>query len=106
MAAYLIMHRRDITDSEQLKKYRNGVDQTLDKFGGKVLSREDGFEVLEGDWHPGAKGVDERPERVTVIRFPDMSSLKGWYNSDDYAPLKAIRQSSATSDIVAVEGGA
>lgn len=105
MTAYLIVHRREITDPEGLKKYSDGIDGTLRKFDGKVLSREDGFEVLEGNWHPGAKGVDERPERVTIIRFPDMAALKGWYESADYAPLKAIRQGSSKSDIVAVEGG-
>jgi len=105
MAAYLIAHRRDITDSETLKKYRDGIEETLNKFGGEVLSREDGFEVLEGSWHPGEKGDDEHPERVTVIRFPDMAALKGWYDSEDYAPLKAIRKKSAKTDVVAVEGG-
>jgi uncharacterized protein (DUF1330 family) len=105
MAAYLIVHRREITDPEGLRKYSEGIDRTLQEFDGRVLTRKDNFEVLEGSWHPGEKGVDERPERVTVIRFPDMAALKGWYGSGDYAPLKAIRQRSSKSDIVAVEGG-
>ena len=103
MAAYLIVHRREITDPEQLKEYSNGIQATIEKFGGKVVVRSDGFEVLEGDWHPGRKGDDSHPERITLIEFPDMSSLKSWYASDDYARLKAIRQASSESDIVAVE---
>ena len=104
MSAYFIMHRRDITDPERLKDYRKGVDATIARHGGKPVVRADCYEVLEGEWHPGANRNDALPERVTVIEFPDMASLKAWYQSDDYARLKDIRQSSAVSDAVAVEG--
>ena len=104
MAAYLIVHRRDIADSEALKKYREGVRATIAKFDGKALVRAALFDVLEGAWHSGRKRDDTHPERLVVIEFPDMERLKAWYNSKDYADLKAIRQESSTSDIVAVEG--
>ena len=104
MAAYMIVHRRDISDSKMLKKYREGVRATLDKFGGKALVRADSFEVLEGNWHSGRKADDNQPERLVVIEFPDMAALKAWYNSKECAELKAIRHSSSSSDIVAVEG--
>lgn len=104
MAAYLIVHRREITDTEALKKYADGVRATIAKFGGKVLLRADAFEALEGNWHPGKKFDDSRPERLTVIEFPDMERLRAWYDSADYAPLKAIRQKSSESDVVAVNG--
>ena len=103
MTAYLIVHRREITDPECLKEYSNGVQATIEKFGGRVVVRADSFEVLEGEWHPGRKGDDTHPERITVIEFPDMNVLKSWYRSEDYAPLKAIRQASSVSDIAAVE---
>lgn len=105
MAAYLIVHRKAIKDTEQLKRYADGVQQTIDKFGGKVLVRADSFRVLEGEWHSGRHADDRLPERVTVIAFPDMARLDAWYNSPDYAPLKAIRQQAAESDVVAVAGG-
>ena len=103
MPAYLIVHRRDITDSEALKQYSHGVQETIEKFGGKVVARADRFEVLEGDWHAGRKGDDTLPERIAVVEFPDMAALKAWYQSDDYARFKEIRQSSSSSDVVAVE---
>lgn len=102
--AYLIVHRRDITDSETLKEYSHGVGATIEKFGGKVVARADRFEVLEGDWHAGRKDNDTLPERIAVVEFPDMATLKAWYQSDDYAKFKAIRQKSSSSDVVAVEG--
>ena len=104
MSAYLIVHRRDISDSEKLKEYAEGVEETIAAFGGEVVVRSDAFDVLEGNWMPGKKHVDARPERVTVIRFPDMEMLRSWYNSDAYAGFKEIRKNSSSSDIVAVEG--
>lgn len=104
MTAYLIVHRREITDSDTLKEYRKGIDQSLKKFGGNVLAREDEFHVIEGDWHAGRSRDDSEPERVTLISFPDMKSLRDWYDSDAYGKLKAIRQSSSVADIIAVEG--
>lgn len=104
MAAYLIAHRRDILDPERLKAYREGIDASIARFGGRVLARADGFKVLEGNWHPGSDKSDAQPERVTVIEFPDLDRVTAWYQSPDYARLKEIRQHSAASDIVAVEG--
>lgn len=104
MSAYLIVHRREITDPEALKAYSEGVGATIVKFGGKVLVRADAFDVFEGDWQPGRKAVDSKPERIVVIEFPDMASLKAWYGSEDYAELRAMRQSSSESDFVAIEG--
>ena len=70
-----------------------------------MLVRAYGFEVLEGDWQSGQRGDDSEPERVTVIEFPDMAALHKWYDSPDYAGLKALRQESAVSDAIAVESG-
>jgi uncharacterized protein (DUF1330 family) len=104
MTAYLIVHRRQITDSDALRRYRDGIDESIGKHGGKPLVRADNFQVLEGGWHSGRRGDDSEPERVTIIAFPDMDSLKAWYDSDDYAELKAVRQQGAVCDVVAVEG--
>lgn len=106
MSAYLIVHRRNISDSETLKEYSKGVEETIKSHGGEVIVRSDNFEVLEGNWTPGMKDVDSRPERITVVRFPDMMALKSWYDSGAYAEFKKIRVSSSDSDIVATEGAA
>ena len=105
MSAYLIVHRRKITDAESLTRYDN-VEASICKFGGKVLIRSDEFLVLEGQWHSGSSADDSRPERITVIEFPDMAQLRRWYDSQDYATLKDIRKENSASDIVAVEGAA
>lgn len=102
MAAFMIVHRRNITDSEKLKDYAKGVEGTIAAYEGEVVVRSDNFDVLEGNWQPGRKDEDSRPERITVLKFPDMNKLKAWYSSDEYAEFKEIRQNSSDSDIVAV----
>ena len=104
MKAYLLVHRRQITDAERLKKYADGIGETIARYGGKPLVRADTFETLEGTWHPGRSGDDSKPERITVIEFPDMAALKAWYESKEYAPLKNVRQNAAICEIVAVVG--
>lgn len=105
MPAYLIVHRRQITDPQSLRHYDH-VEETIGKFGGKVLIRAHEFLVLEGGWHSGSRADDSRPERITVIEFPDMAQLRRWYDSQDYAGLKQIRTENSASDVVAVEGAA
>ncbi len=104
MAAYLIVNRRDITDAAALGKYGAEAVETLAVFGGKVLARSDAFDVLEGEWLPGRRAADTKPEGIVVVEFPEMANLKDWYGSDDYAELKTLRQRSSSFDFVAIEG--
>lgn len=103
MTAYFILHRRKIIDPEGLKGYSAGIDDSINRFGGRVAVRKDAFEVLEGEWEAGRAGDDARPGRVVVIEFPDMKALKSWYNSPAYAGLRTIRQRNSMSDAVAVD---
>ena len=51
--------------------------------------------MLEGAW---------KPQRIVVIEFPDMATLKAWYNSPEYAKLIALRQGISRGSLIAVEG--
>ena len=39
-----------------------------------------------------------------LLEFPTAEAAKQWYESDDYAPAKALRQATSTGDLVMVEG--
>jgi len=94
MAAYVIVQVR-ITDPKKNEVYRGQVPATLAKFGGEFIVRGGTLEVLEGAWaHP----------RCVVIRFPDVKSAKAWYASPEYAGPKALRQASADTNMILVEG--
>ncbi len=95
MAAYFIVDQLEVTDPDTMKEYSAGVGATVARYNGKPLVRGGDFEVLEGNY---------QPRRMIVLEFADMATLKAWYDSDDYAALKEMRQSSSSANIVAVEG--
>lgn len=63
--------------------------------GGKYLVVGRKLDVLEGNW---------RPSRTIIVGFPSKANLRAFYDSAEYAPLKAIRIRSSDSKVVAVEG--
>ena len=52
-------------------------------------------EPMEGDW---------TPTRMVVLEFPNMTTLKKWYNSDDYQNIIADRTDNSNGNMVFVEG--
>jgi uncharacterized protein (DUF1330 family) len=67
----------------------------IERFGGRYLTKAGSHEILEGDW---------KPNRVVIIEFPDIASIKNWYRSPEYRPLIASRQSAATDVMIILEG--
>ena len=94
MSAYLIADV-DVQDQDVYAEYRRQVLPLIQKHGGRFVVRGGAHEVLEGEW---------RPQRLVVIEFPDMATLKGWYHSPEYAKLIALRQGVSRGSLVAVEG--
>ncbi len=94
MSAYLIADV-EITDPVPYEEYRSQVMPTVTKHGGRFIVRGGAVETLEGSWKPG---------RFVIIEFPSMDALKRWYNSPEYDRLKKIRQRSAKSKVLAVQG--
>ena len=95
MPAYVIADVRQALDQEALVEYRRGNTESVARHGGHFVVRGGDMEVLEGDW-------DTR--RIVVIAFPDMAAAHEWYESEDYAPLKALRQSASETNIILVDG--
>ncbi len=52
-------------------------------------------ELLEGE----SKSI-----RLIVVEFPDMDAAKGWYNSEEYKPLLALRLAATEGVAFLVEG--
>ena len=94
MAAYLIADI-DITDAAVYEEYKREVPATQQRYGGKYLGRGGLTKVLEGDWEP---------HRLVIVEFPDLASLMKWYTSPEYSRLKAIREKSAKTRIIVLEG--
>jgi uncharacterized protein (DUF1330 family) len=94
MPAYII-GSITVTDPAGYEEYRARVPAVIFAHGGRYVVRGGQMEVVEGDWPMS---------RTVVLEFPDMGKLKAFYDSADYAPLLAIRQRCAVSNLIAVEG--
>jgi uncharacterized protein (DUF1330 family) len=95
MPAYVIAAMTNARDQEKLAEYRERNTGVVAAHGGRFIVRGGALETLEGEW---------RPPRLVVIEFPDADAARGWYESDDYAPLRELRRSASDTDIVLVEG--
>lgn len=94
MAAYIIVEVK-IQDKETYEEYKKLTPASLAPFGGKFIVRGGSTETLEGDW---------QPERVVILEFPSVEKAKAWWSSDLYAPAKAIRQRTAKTRMIVLEG--
>lgn len=94
MTAYFII-QVEVNDPEAFEPYRLGGPALLAKHGGEYIVRGGEDTVLEGD-APLARQV--------VVRFPDRKAAMGWYDCEEYTQLRKIRQSSATTRFMLVDG--
>jgi len=72
----------DIINEEEFKEYPALVAPLLLKYGAEVLAVDTEAISLEG----------KASKMNAVIRFPDEDTALRCYNSDEYQPMKALRQ--------------
>ncbi len=94
MAAYLIAHV-DVTDTSGYAEYRRLVPAVIGAYCGRILAGGGATEVLEGQF---------APKRFVIVEFPDMTSLRAFYQSQEYQALATIRQHTTRSVLLAVDG--
>ena len=94
MAAYVIVEVT-ITDKELYEVYKKLTPAAIEAFDGKFVVRGGASESLEGDWNP---------ERVVVLEFPNVNRAREWWNSEQYAAAKAIRQKAGITRMLVIEG--
>jgi uncharacterized protein (DUF1330 family) len=94
LPAYIIS-RVLIRNAETMQQYMTEAPTTVYAFGGKYLVRGNDVQALEGVWEH---------DRMVVVEFPNKEAALGWYNSPEYAPLRALRQKSADAVILLAAG--
>ena len=94
MSAYIIVEV-DVTDPDKFEEYRKLVPPTIEAYGGRYVARGGAVESLEGGW---------QPKRIVVLEFDDVERARAWHGSDAYAPARALRDASARSRMIVVEG--
>jgi uncharacterized protein (DUF1330 family) len=94
MTAYVVINN-DIHDPIEYEKYIKLAPATVELYGGKYLARGGKVEILEGDWSPN---------RLVILQFESVEQAKKWLNSEEYSQARKLRQQSAHSRMVVIEG--
>ena len=99
MSAYLI-GRVTVRDPSYIAEYQSKTEPLIQRHNGQILvgavGGTDSMAILEGG--------GTVPTAIFVIEFPSMKQAQAFYKDPDYAPMIALRQSCADSDIVLVQG--
>lgn len=91
--AYVIGHI-SVKDPDKWADYRNRVPATLAPWNAELVCRGKLAAVFAGR---------HAHSDMVVIRFPDLASLHGWYDSAAYQALIALREQAADIDLLAYE---
>jgi uncharacterized protein (DUF1330 family) len=94
MPAYVIV---DVTihDFKEYEEYKKLTPEAIAAYDGKFIVRGGQTTILEGDWDPG---------RIVVLEFPTVDRAKEWWSSEIYTKAKIIRQRSADTKMIIVDG--
>jgi uncharacterized protein (DUF1330 family) len=94
MAAYVVVNIT-IHDPVRYEEYRRLATPTVSAYDGRYVARGGAVDVREGGW---------KPSRLVILEFPNVERATAWWESPEYAPAKAIRQSCADTQLVITEG--
>ena len=86
----------DIHNIENYKGYMEKVKPLVEKYGGEYLTRGGPMEAFETQlW---------TPTRMVLLKFPNKEAALTWMKSEEYQPVKKIRQSNSSGTMVLLEG--
>ncbi len=94
MAVYVIVEV-DIHDAMEYENYKKLTPGSIAAYDGRFLVRGGQATNLEGDWEAA---------RIVLLEFPTAERANEWWNSEEYAVAKSIRQRTATTRMILVEG--
>ena len=95
MTAYLIVDTK-INDEEAYEEYKILAKPIVESFGGEYLVRGGFTTVSENElW---------TPTRMVLVQFPSRQAAENFLSSDEYAPVKAIRNKYAKTTMTIIDG--
>lgn len=94
MPAFVVV-QIEVHDQETYDKYKELAPPSIAQYGGRYALRGGTVKTLEGSWSPG---------RFVILEFPDAERAQAWWDSPEYAQGKAMRQKSAHTEMILVEG--
>ncbi len=98
MPAYMIV-TADIADRERfIAGYGKAAAELVNRMGGRYLLMGPGAELLEGEFGNGASMV--------ISEWPDKATAKAFWDSDEYAEIKKLREGIADCQVLLIEAPA
>jgi uncharacterized protein (DUF1330 family) len=94
MAAYVIVDI-EVLDPVRYEDYKKLAAPAVAACGGKYLVRGGATETLEGEWVP---------RRLVILEFESVEQARAWWASPEYSEAKGLRQQTATTNMILVEG--
>ena len=95
--AYVIVERTETIGPETIQdQYAKLARDILPKYGARYLARSRNNVLLEGE--------GQTPCCMAILQFPDLESVKRWYESPENKSAAEVRRGGAKFRIVAVEG--
>lgn len=94
MPAYVIVEV-SIDEPAAYEEYKKLTPAAVAAYDGKFIVRGGQTFSLEGNWDP---------ERIVVLEFPSVERAKEWWSSEQYTAAKLIRQRSAKTKMIIVQG--
>ncbi|WP_030159147.1 DUF1330 domain-containing protein [Streptomyces sp. NRRL S-244] len=94
MTAYAIAHIRPETMNEDILRYIEEIQSTMDPFEGRFLVHGAQPEVMEGPF----------PGTVVVLGFPDIERARAWYASPAYQALIPLRTRHIPGEVILADG--
>lgn len=95
MSAYCLFDNVLITDPDAIAEYARLARPTVEAHGGRYLVLGGDTELKEGDW---------QPTYPVMIEFPSLEAANAWYESPEYAPLRAKRLGAGQFNAVFIDG--
>ena len=96
MPAYVVA-MISVHDAETYRKYTDRTPATLEKHGGRFLTRGEAVTALEGEEFDG---------RMVILEFPDKASAEAWYADPDYVHARTFRHAASRTQLFALQEGA
>ena len=94
MAGYLIA-QINIINEEAYKEYVKQTSTIVKKYEGEFIVRGGNFKNVLGNWNYA---------RTVIIKFPSYETALNWYHSDEYKPVRKIREENSEGNVIIIEG--
>ncbi len=94
MSAYIIVEV-DVKDPVRYEDYKKLTPDSISAYGGRFIVRGGKTELLEGK---------QEPKRIVILEFENTERAKTWWNSAEYSEAKKLRQATAESRMILIEG--